>query len=648
MNLRFKVSLLLLSVLLLSSAILIGVGYRHYHSTLKKQIVTQQNNLCQSVVENVDRFLYERLVDTRNIALYSEINNDRPNPQEIQKQLATYNRLNSNYQSISYFDNQRIRLADTRYKSVGEQHTLSKYWVKLQNRDYALDVSKSESLNEIVIHFATNILDEANKKLGTVVTRLKIGELYKVISSVFDLRDFSTLAQVELIDQNGVLLYSSFHPEEVLETVPEYYAQIQESEKGSVIEYKDYLLFTKEEKGYSDFQGNHWRLVMLVDKAKVFAPLDEMNRQFLMAFGVMFVFCLLMSLLLSKHFTDPVMELVDLAKDYSLGKFNTKVKVRHRDEIGMLSTSMQDMACKLDRRIKDYLDLNNELNKKYLLISDQKEEITSKNEQMNSSLRYAKKIQQTLLENNQLVEDEILSMDVLYKPLNEVSGDFYFTKTVIVEDRPVYIVVVGDCTGHGVPGAFLTIIALNFLDEIIASGVYVPSQIISALHKKVSNVLTNNSQFILDSIDLGVLSFDSKDDFVTYSGANRPLLIKEEFEVRRVKGSKFSVGATLFNQVSETCDVQIPLEEVHSFYLFSDGITDQFGRTNKRKLGTKQLQAFINEQQDFVNQDGIGGYFSEWKGSTEQTDDIVFVSVAFDYNAAKKYSSRDKGRLMLP
>ncbi len=70
------------------------------------------------------------------------------------------------------------------------------------------------------------------------------------------------------------------------------------------------------------------------------------------------------------------------------------------------------------------------MNKKYLLISDQKEEITSKNEQINSSLRYAKKIQQTLLENNQLVEDEILSMDVLYKPLNEVSGDFYFTKTV--------------------------------------------------------------------------------------------------------------------------------------------------------------------------------------------------------------------------
>ena len=69
MNLRFKVSLLLLSVLLLSSAILIGVGYRHHHSTLKKQIFTQQNNLCQSVVEKVDRFLYERLVDTRNIAL---------------------------------------------------------------------------------------------------------------------------------------------------------------------------------------------------------------------------------------------------------------------------------------------------------------------------------------------------------------------------------------------------------------------------------------------------------------------------------------------------------------------------------------------------------------------------------------------------
>ena len=633
MRVRSKVSFLFLGVLFFSCCTLIFIGYRHYYATLKNQIFVQQNDLCQSIMGNIDRFLYERLVDTRNLSLYSEMNEDDFQSDKIQRVLNSYNRENVNYQSISFFDHERIRIADTKNSSIGSKHTLSKYWKGLEKSDYALDVSKSESLKEVVIHFASKVFNPLGQQKGTIVTRLKIEELYQVISSVFQLRNISSLARVELVDQNGKLLYSSHNPEGVLKTIPEYYEQLRKIEKGKGCEFGDFLLFTNEEQGYANFEGNHWHLVMLVDKQMAFAPLMDLNNQFKLALVAIFVFSTIISFLLSHHLTNPIGKLVSLADDFANGRLNSKVNIKQKDEIGMLGYTLQSMARRLETRLEDYRKLNSNLTEKCEMISAQKNEIEEKNEQINSSIRYAQKIQQTLLESNSLPDNGV-NIGLFYKPLDQVSGDFYYAKRIEVSGRAIYVTVVGDCTGHGVPGAFLTIMALNFLDEILGSGIYSPNKIIAELHIKMSNVLKNNNHFIMDSIDLAVLTYDTIENYVVFAGANRPLIIKNGAAIKKIKGSKFSVGDEMFRRVDFCENHCIEISSNQTFYLFSDGIVDQFNSATNRKLTTRKLLEFLNRQEGFASAKDVEYYVSKWMGdSTFQTDDMVFLSIDFDYES---------------
>ncbi len=250
------------------------------------------------------------------------------------------------------------------------------------------------------------------------------------------------------------------------------------------------------------------------------------------------------------------------------------------------------------------------------LIRDQKKEITD-------SINYAQRIQKAILPHTNDIK--IREHFILYKPKDIVSGDFYFYK----QTQTGYIVAVADCTGHGVPGAFMSLIGSKELKEITEHTAE-PGKILSKLNVAVKNTLKQNREDATrDGMD--IILIHVTDNKVVFSGANRPLWYVEKSTglLKEVKATKHAIGGLTENdQVFE--QQELILEKGDMMYLSSDGFADQFGGEKGKKLTTKkmkdELQTIFNDsmaQQEIY----LNTMFETWRGNLEQLDDICVIGI---------------------
>lgn len=289
---------------------------------------------------------------------------------------------------------------------------------------------------------------------------------------------------------------------------------------------------------------------------------------------------------------------------------------------------------------------NRDLNLKNEFIYHQKEEIETqrnnlmqinellndKNEQIVHSINYAQRIQQAIFisseNHNDIFEDSFL----FYLPLNIVSGDFYYFKKI---DEHKKVIVVGDCTGHGVPGAFLTILGTNVLSNIINDkNIYKPSDILLELDKKFYYTLNRGEESIHDGMDVAVCLIDDKEKTIEFAGAKNPLLMINAKKTELIKGTKDSIGHTKeqdFDNVKYESH-KIEIAEKTWFYMFSDGFIDQFNGKGKKYL-RKKLVNLLSENAVKNGEDQrkqVVNSFYDWKKDTEQTDDVVLLGFCID------------------
>ncbi|MCX6295201.1 MAG: triple tyrosine motif-containing protein [Bacteroidetes bacterium] len=268
-------------------------------------------------------------------------------------------------------------------------------------------------------------------------------------------------------------------------------------------------------------------------------------------------------------------------------------------------------------------------------VTEQKAIIEAKNHDITDSIKYAKNIQEALLPPLQNLHNELKEAFVLYLPKDIVSGDFYwFAK----RNKKRFIASV-DCTGHGVPGAFMSIIGNTLLNEIVSDkNVTQPAEILNELHAGVKTALkqsgdTGNER--RDGMDIALCSLNEEGTILEYAGANRPLWIfrknkniVESFEM--IKSNKFPIGGLeMENETKRTfTNHVIPVEEGDIIYIFSDGYADQFGGAkgkkfmvgNMQKLVADIYQKPINEQEQILLNN-----FLNWKGELEQIDDVLVI-----------------------
>ncbi|MBL4593114.1 MAG: SpoIIE family protein phosphatase [Flavobacteriales bacterium] len=271
-----------------------------------------------------------------------------------------------------------------------------------------------------------------------------------------------------------------------------------------------------------------------------------------------------------------------------------------------------------------------EINKKKTLL------LKASNDEIKASINYAKRIQQAILPPMSLIEDNLPQSFIYYRPKDIIAGDFYWMHLLPQPngwdvDGDIVLFAAADCTGHGVPGAMVSVVCNNALNQSVKEfGITQPSLILEKSRDLVIETFAESIENVQDGMDISIRSLNRKTNELQYAGANNPIWIirKNGTEVEEIKANKQPIGkCDLMNPFTNHT---IQLNKGDTIYLFSDGYADQFGGPKGKKFKSKPFKNLLlsisnkplNQQKELLNT-----HFEEWKGELEQIDDVCVIGV---------------------
>lgn len=301
---------------------------------------------------------------------------------------------------------------------------------------------------------------------------------------------------------------------------------------------------------------------------------------------------------------------------------------------------------------------NTKIKEKSRDLEEALEKIERQNLQIRQSINYAKGIQQAMLPPSEQLRSFIPDSFIFWQPRDVVSGDFYWFKQVDIKfdlkrifdyqhslssneteikkltNANKVLLAAVDCTGHGVPGAFMSMIGYNLLDEITNKGITRPDMVLEQLHFGVRSTLKQNVTNNKDGMDLALCLIDKKEKKLTYAGANNPIIYIQNGKLTHIKGTMCSIGGVQ-DPIPKFALHEIEITTPTAFYIFSDGFIDQFGGEEGRKFMIKHLKTLLLEihtkpfdQQEAILRQAI----SEWMGNKySQIDDILVMGFKPDF-----------------
>ncbi|MFO7574666.1 MAG: two-component regulator propeller domain-containing protein [Bacteroidales bacterium] len=281
------------------------------------------------------------------------------------------------------------------------------------------------------------------------------------------------------------------------------------------------------------------------------------------------------------------------------------------------------------RRMREHLE--NELQERTKEVVRQKEEIEQQNFEITDSINYARRIQASILPDVSKLRESFSDAFIIFFPRDIVSGDFYWFEK-LSEDK--FILACADSTGHGVPGAFMSMIGSTLLQDIVTRrNIVKPSEILSMLDEQIFSILNRNLDVGVsnDGMDMVICEFNLKNRHVRFASAMRPVILVLNGEPNYIKGNRSSVGGMAFSE-KYFIDQEYYLSEGDAIYLFSDGFPDQFGGRDGKKMKVARFKKLIEsviglpmeEQEEYIS-----NFFHKWKGDHEQVDDILFMGIRF-------------------
>lgn len=267
----------------------------------------------------------------------------------------------------------------------------------------------------------------------------------------------------------------------------------------------------------------------------------------------------------------------------------------------------------------------NKLSEKRLLETNKL--LEEQNKDIKDSIYYAQRIQQSILQSEEQLKQFFEDSFLLYKPKDIVSGDYYW---FYESEKYKYIAAV-DCTGHGVPGAMMSMVANSIFKEVFLNrSITLPSEILNALDEELDKAINKNQDASFnDGMDVSLIRIDKLSKQLTFAGAFRSVLISRNDYVTELKGSRYPIG--FYSGVKKTFeDFQFQLEKNDNVYLFTDGFIDQFGGEKNKKLNKsnfKDLIKTISEMPSDEQEAFLEYAFNNWKQDLDQTDDVLVIGI---------------------
>jgi len=305
-----------------------------------------------------------------------------------------------------------------------------------------------------------------------------------------------------------------------------------------------------------------------------------------------------------------------------------KRKVKANKLLKTQKEEIEYQKVELEQSNEEILAQRDEIEGKNVVITEQRDVALKQKQEITDSIHYAQRIQDAVLPSKKMFVDFIDDYFVYFKPKDIVSGDFYWMTRV---DKKL-IVTAADCTGHGVPGAFMSMLGVTFLNEIVNKGKeLVPGKILDKLRAKVIESLHQEEGDTKDGMDMSIAVIDTTKKEIQFAGAYNPLYIirNKSEEITKIKGDRMPIGIHLKMDDDFTNHV-IKYNSGDIIYLFSDGYVDQFGGEKGRKLKSGKFQELLltikgkamSEQKQFLD-----SFLLKWRGELEQLDDIIIIGL---------------------
>ncbi len=349
-------------------------------------------------------------------------------------------------------------------------------------------------------------------------------------------------------------------------------------------------------------------------------------KRFILVFGITMLILTLVIYRKTKVITLPIIKLVENVDRISNGDLRERAEVSGNNEITRLSEKFNMMIAQLESY---YYELEEKVKERTLRIEKQKEEIEEQKKHIMDSIYYARRIQNAILPAFSIIEANLKNYFILYMPKDIVSGDFYWVN----ETDGLFMIAAVDCTGHGVPGAFMSIVGYNQLNHAVTvKKARSAGDVLDELNKGVISTLNENKSdnSIKDGMDIALCVFDFAAKKVEFAGANNPLVLIRDNKVIKYRGDRFPVGAFEGSNPQRFKNNVVDLMDGDCLYLASDGYADQFGGPDNKKFMFRKFEELLlqinslpmEEQKEMLHK-----RLYEWMGVNDQVDDILVIGI---------------------
>jgi len=295
--------------------------------------------------------------------------------------------------------------------------------------------------------------------------------------------------------------------------------------------------------------------------------------------------------------------------------------------IKVLQAQKKRLEAQVRQRTHELEEANIEIEAQRDLATHQRDQISHQKKEIEDSIYYAERIQRSLLPSKVILESTVTDYFIMFRPRDIVSGDFYWSSRM----NGKLIVTAADCTGHGVPGAFMSMLGIAYLNEIVNKLKDLnANDILNYLRDKIIHALGQTGQEggSKDGMDMALCIIDPEEKIMQYSGANNPLYLVRNGELIETKADKMPVA--IYERMDSFTNHEIQLEKGDSVYICSDGYADQFGGPKGKKFMYKPLKRLLVQIADLSmaeQQKILEKTIDDWQGSLEQIDDVVFIGI---------------------
>jgi serine phosphatase RsbU (regulator of sigma subunit)/HAMP domain-containing protein len=311
------------------------------------------------------------------------------------------------------------------------------------------------------------------------------------------------------------------------------------------------------------------------------------------------------------------------ANEIGKGQFDTDyTPLSQQDTLGSALLFMRDEIKESRRNLEDKVE------ERTVELKKQKDQVESLYGQVTDSIRYAKRIQEAIMPADSKVKQLLKESFILYKPKDIVSGDFYWVES---KNNKTYVAAV-DCTGHGVPGAFMSLLGRNLLNQVLSAHQDPqPADLLNGLNQGIIASLYTNDPNSKDGMDIAIMMIDSAENKLSFAGAINELYLIRNKNLEIIEGDKFYIGTNDARPNGYT-NHELPLESGDCLYVFTDGFRDQFGGPREKKFMRKKFNEMLLSNHHIPMKDQRGVYneiFRKWMGIEEQTDDVLLIGIRF-------------------